>query len=409
MKILVISLYYSPDHTGIANYASSFAKASGEKGHDVQVVTGFSFYPKWRKRKEDRRVLYRSEINGKVKVLRNYLYVPQKPTTVKRIIQEISFLFFATLGLFRVNKPDVIVCFTTPILLGFWSSVVAKLFRSRLIINVQDFQLEAALSLGMTKPSTITRILEWFEVRSYRSATYVSSITESMCNILTVKKKLDPEKVLLWPNWINPDQYDISIIEQGTFRNKNGIDKDTLVVCYAGNIGLKQGLENLVKIAASVGENRKILFLIIGNGAALPYLQEMVKEDKLEYRVRFMPLLSADEYPCLLKDIDLFVLPQKKTAFDVYFPSKLMGILLCRVPLLLLADKDSELYRTVQAKDVGSCFEFDDLAGTTAFMAGFDKNSQPVKERVEKGVQFANEFDEKKVIAEILNKIKNEN
>ncbi|TXJ24999.1 MAG: colanic acid biosynthesis glycosyltransferase WcaI [Chitinophagaceae bacterium] len=409
MNILIVSLYFRPDHTGIANYAGGFATAAARNGHNVQVITGFPFYPQWRKQKQDRLKFFRSDKDGNVKVLRSYLYVPSKPNTIKRILQELSFLAFATPGLLRVKKPEIIVCFTTPILLGFWSSIVSRIFRAKLIINVQDFQLEAALSLGMAKKSGVTRILEWFEKRSYKRADYVCSITSSMCEILTKKKNVPIEKTILWPNWINMGDYDLSPIQTYTFRRQHQIDKETLLVCYAGNIGLKQGMESLLEIVAKVGGVRKLLFLIVGNGAALPHLKGLVQENNLTAMVKFLPLLSAKEYLTLLKDIDIFVLPQKKTAFDVYFPSKLMGILIGKVPLLLLADKESELFKTVSQKNAGTCFEFGDTDGASAFIRDFDANKSEIKAKIEDGFRFACDFDEQKVISEILNMVNDEN
>lgn len=402
MKILTISLYFHPDHTGIANYANGFAIAAQNQGHEVEVITGFPFYPSWMKRKQDRFTLFRTEKLDSIKIFRSFLYVPARPSTVKRVLQELSFLVFATVGLVRVKKPDLIVCFTTPILLGFWSSLVSRIFKSKLVINVQDFQLEAALSLGMSKRSTITSVLEAIEKSSYKRANYVSSITVSMCKVLTGKKNVDPTKVLLWPNWINITDYNLSLLEPGLFRQRYGIEKDTTIVCYAGNIGLKQGLEVLVDIAERVMVHDKVLFLIAGNGAALNSLQALCKERALN-NILFLPLLSSQEYLHLLRDIDIFVLPQKKTSFDVYFPSKLLGILACEVPLVLLADSESELFKTVASRNIGNCFEMDEVGRASDFISNFEKEAKDIKEKVSNGTLFAMEFDENKVISEALN------
>jgi colanic acid biosynthesis glycosyl transferase WcaI len=401
MKILVISLYFHPDHTGIANYANGFAMSAQGQGHEVEVITGFSFYPNWKKRKQDRLTFFHTEKFNSIKIFRSYLYVPSKPNTIKRVIQEISFLVFATFGLIRVKKPDIIVCFTTPILLGFWSSLVSRIFRSKVVINVQDFQLEAALSLGMSKKSRITGILENIEKASYKRAHLVSSITKSMCEILIQKKGVAPKKVFLWPNWINSNEYDFTNVKKGLFRERYNIEKDATIVCYAGNIGLKQGLEVLIEMAGRIKLERKIIFLIAGNGAALKSLQLLSEEMELN-NILFLPLLSSSEYRQLLNDIDIFVLPQKKTDFDVYFPSKLLGILACEVPLMLLADINSELYKTVESRGVGTCFEMDSVDNASDFVLNFRRNSKDIEEKVSNGVRFAKEFDEEKVISEAL-------
>jgi colanic acid biosynthesis glycosyl transferase WcaI len=57
MKLLISSMTFAPDHSGIALYATDFAVYAAEQGHEVTVVTGFSWYPKWEKRPEDKRKL----------------------------------------------------------------------------------------------------------------------------------------------------------------------------------------------------------------------------------------------------------------------------------------------------------------------------------------------------------------
>src|SRR5688572_6311788 len=94
MKVLVSSLAFYPDHSGIPLYSSDFAFFAANQGHTVSVVTGFPFYPSWKKRREDKGVLFRKDVHQNVKIYRGYLYVPGNPTAIKRILQEMSFLFF---------------------------------------------------------------------------------------------------------------------------------------------------------------------------------------------------------------------------------------------------------------------------------------------------------------------------
>lgn len=207
MKIQVLSQSFYPDHSGISLYASEFAFYASEKGHEVEVITGFGFYPRWEKSKEDKRKILSTEVKGKVKILRGYIYVPKNPTTFKRVIHEISLLTSASLNFFRAKKPDVIVVFTTPILLGFLTSIFKRLYKCKLIINVQDFQLEAASSLQMTKRKFLFSILSAIEKTSYKNADLVTSISHSMYDILKYNKKLEEKKIDLWPNWIQKKVY----------------------------------------------------------------------------------------------------------------------------------------------------------------------------------------------------------
>ena len=72
MKLLVSSMTFAPDHSGISIYATDFATYAAEQGHAVTVVTGFSWYPKWVKRPEDELKLFRTDIYKGMKILRGY-------------------------------------------------------------------------------------------------------------------------------------------------------------------------------------------------------------------------------------------------------------------------------------------------------------------------------------------------
>lgn len=344
-KVLIYSLDFYPDHSGISIYSTDFAKYCKENNLDVTVITGFPFYPDWKKNKTDQFQFFRTDVYDNIKILRGYIYVPKKPSSSKRIIHELSFLLFAFFNSFFVKKPDFVIAFTTPVLLGALASFMNRFWKAKLIINVQDFQIEAATSLGMLKESTLLKYLEKIEKWSYNNATYVSSISQSMVALIAEKKNITKEKILFWPNWIDNIPTD-KPIEKGVFRRKIGVSLGKKIIAYAGNIGKKQGLESLVDLAFDFKENTDVIFLIIGNGAASPEIEEYAATKKLS-NLQFFPFLNSEEYQYFLKDIDLFFIPQIKIPFDVYFPSKLLGIMSVGVPLIIYTDKESELYKTL--------------------------------------------------------------
>ncbi len=238
MKIIISSLVFYPDHSGIALYSTDFARFCAEQGHDVDVITGFSFYPHWQKKIEDKGKLFRMDEMDGVRIHRGYIYVPQKITPLKRIVSELSFLSSAVVNFFKVGKADAIVVFTTPVLLGWLTIWFKWLYKSKLIINVQDFQIEAAESLGLLNESIILKFIKYLENNSYNNADHVTSISNSMVDVL---KKKGINNYLLWPNWIDVKE-EGRLPSPRTFRGKFNLD-DEFIIAYAGNIGEKQGLE----------------------------------------------------------------------------------------------------------------------------------------------------------------------
>src|SRR5439155_19043573 len=118
------------------------------------------------------------------------------------------------------------------------------------------------------------------------------------------------------------------------------------------NIGLKQGLEVFVDLAKRFEENERLKFLLIGDGAALNEIKSYAFEKSTRNLV-FLPFLNESEYKDFLNDLDIFFMSQKKTPIDIYFPSKLLGIVAAGKTLILSSDENSELYKTRKNNRIG--------------------------------------------------------
>lgn len=120
VKILVSSINFHPDHSGIALYSTDLPVYCAEHGHEVTMVTGFPYYPSWRKSPQDSRRLFGTDEYENVKVLRGYLYVPEEVSTLKRILHELSFVVFAILNFLRAGRHDCIVIFSPRCCSAWW-------------------------------------------------------------------------------------------------------------------------------------------------------------------------------------------------------------------------------------------------------------------------------------------------
>src|SRR2546428_12354686 len=118
MRIIVWGINYTPEITGIAPHNVALCEFLQRHGQDVEMVTTFAYYPAWRKRAEDRHLLYRTGgING-VKIHRCWHFVPARVSAVKRILHEATFVFTSILRVLSLKRPDGYVVVSPPLLLG---------------------------------------------------------------------------------------------------------------------------------------------------------------------------------------------------------------------------------------------------------------------------------------------------
>jgi colanic acid biosynthesis glycosyl transferase WcaI len=393
---------FAPDHSGIALYATDFATYAAEQGHTVTVVTGFSWYPKWVKRPEDKRKLFRTDSYKGMKILRGYLYVPKHVTTITRMIQEISFILFAGINFLRAGKQDVIVVFTTPINLGLVGVLFRKLWGSKLLINIQDLQLDAAKSLGMLNKLPIVSVMNHLERYSYEKSDVVSSISTAMVGLVD-KKGIEKEKTYLWPNWINVAEAN-SHGTKGSFRSKFPQYADKIIIGYAGNIGVKQGLSVLVDLSERFKHRKDLIFLIIGQGGDVDNLKKYASQ-KGTTNLDFIDFLSQEEYYNFLSDVDVVFISQKKDSGDVYFPSKLLGIMAKEKLTFVSADVDSEIYKVITENKLGITSDFGKIDQLEEQLTDYLNNPENFAIYRTNAYRYVQQFDREYVLDNVLKRI----
>src|SRR2546421_2902207 len=254
MRVIVWGINYAPEFTGIAPHTVALCKFLVGQGHDVEMVTSFPYYPTWQKRAEDRGHLYRTDVVNSVPVHRCWHFVPARVSAFKRIVHEGSFVFTSTLRALFLRRPDVFVVVSPPLLLGVAAWFVGKLKRAPFVFHVQDIQPDAAVGLGMLKPSSFTRALYGLEAFAYRHAARVSGITRGMLKTF-LRKGVPASKLIYFPNAIDLKSEAVPP-PRGEFRKRHGFAPGEFLAVYAGNLGVKQGLEVLLETAALLQDQR---------------------------------------------------------------------------------------------------------------------------------------------------------
>lgn len=343
MRVIVWGINYAPEFTGIAPHNVALCEFLSGRGHDAQMVTTFSYYPTWKKRPEDRGHLYRTdEING-VRVHRCWHFVPPQVSALKRILHEASFIVTSTLRVLVLSRADTYVIVSPPLLLGAAGWLVGKTKRAPFIFHVQDMQPDAAVGLGMLRAGWFTRALYALEAFAYRSAARVSGITRGML-VKFRRKGVPEEKLIYFPNAISLAPKGIAH-ERGEFRQKNGLPLRKFLAVYAGNLGVKQGLDVLIEAARLVRDD-SIHIVICGDGAQRDVLTEQIRTLRLP-NISMLPLQQGENYTALLNEADLCFITQQSGSGNSFFPSKLLGLLAQSKPVITVADPESELAEAV--------------------------------------------------------------
>lgn len=289
------------------------------------MVAAPPYYPQWRVSPGYKgRAYSREDLHG-VRVFRCPLWVPRQPNGIKRLVHLASFALasFPVVLFQSFWKPRWVFCVAPTILNAPGALLAARLCGARSWLHVQDFELDAALELGLVSKSPLfSRLAGFFEKRWLSKFDRISTISNRMLDKLK-DKGVDPGKIYLLPNWVDTGSIH-PIQAKNPLREEFGIPADVHVVLYSGNLGFKQGLEVLVDAARLLQKENNVLFVICGDGAARG---EIVDRSKGLPNVIFLPVQPLDRLNWLLNLADVHVLPQKADVADLVMPSKLGGML----------------------------------------------------------------------------------
>ena len=345
MKILVYGINYSPELTGIGKYTGEMVEWMAQQGHDVRVITAPPYYPQWKVNGRYSSWRYRRE-EGDAIVWRCPLYVPEQPSTLKRLLHLGSFAlssFFPLLAQ-RRWKPDRIIGVVPTLFCTPGMRLLAKLSGARTLLHIQDYEVDAMLGLGMAgkgKRGAVAKLASAFERSGLLNMDHISTISRSMMN-KAQEKGVDAQKVIFFPNWSEVARFrDVNDADALALRQQLGLPDDKKIILYSGNIGEKQGLESVIDAAALLSE-QPWLFVIVGQGGGKARLESMSSERGLN-NVMFFPLQSYDALPALLKMADCHLVVQKRGAADAVLPSKLTNILAVGGNAVITAEPETEL------------------------------------------------------------------
>jgi glycosyltransferase involved in cell wall biosynthesis len=329
MRIGVLSQWYAPE-TGGGSVPGVLARSLAERGHEVQVVTGFPNYPTGQiapgyqiQRKLD-------ECDGpRVAVRRVALYPNHGQTTVKRFLNYSSFaLSAATSGMRKLRNVDAIWVYNSPATVGL-PSILASTFRGPPhLMHVMDLWPDSILLSGLVDRPTyevMARVLESWSELTYRQASAIACTSRGTIDLL-VQRGVPENKLHYIPVWTDESVYFPAPYDEELAEQLGVCDRFTLL--YAGSLGRAQGLDDFLKVCGRLRDVDELRILIVGSGVLDSQLRKQAEEMKLQ-NVRFLGQLPAAEMGRLLSisDLNLVSLRKDDLLASIALPSKLPGIL----------------------------------------------------------------------------------
>ncbi len=384
MKVLLTSLYFYPEKVGISVTATDCAKFIAGFGHEVSVICGMPFYPEWKIHRDYKNKLWKTEKLENIGLKRVWVYVPQKPSPIKRILHEATFSFLVLLRSV-IQRFDLLLCISPPLTLGFVSVLVAMVKKKKLWFFVKDIQPDAAVDLGMIRNKKFIKLMFWVEKFIYAHSEKIIVLSEGMARNLTAKG-VPRAKILIIPDSIDVKELAPRKSSVSKFRRRYALD-DRFLVLYSGNIGVKQNPAIIVECAKLLQDNPEIFFAVVGEGAMKKPVQELINKYGLS-NIRIFPLCERCELGDMLASADVLLAPQRREVKDIVVPSKLLAYFTSKRPVLAAAHPSSEVAKIINGNQAGIVVAPEDVKAMANGILSLKMNKNKADEIGERAYQF---------------------
>jgi len=333
-RVTVLSLHYPPDATGVAPYAGALAAGLSARAHRVTAYVGHPFYPEWAIRPGYGQWKSTATIDG-VTVHRLLHYVPRPPRGLRRLLSEIS--FGVRLLSSKLDAPSVVIA-VSPALFAIAIAVLRIRLtpaRPRLVVWVQDIY---TLGMAETKEGggLSIRITKFVERSVLRAADKVVAIHPRFAVYLVEDLGIARDRVVVIRNWTHLSP--TAGMSQRDARAALGWPTNVALAVHTGNMGAKQGLENVVE-AARLADERKapITFILVGNGGERERLERQARGVD---RIAFVDPLDDGDYRRALAAANCLVVNELPGVAAMAVPSKLTSYFDAGRPIVAATDSN---------------------------------------------------------------------
>jgi colanic acid biosynthesis glycosyl transferase WcaI len=337
----VFNQYYAPAFESTAQLLTQLCEALAED-YDVTVVTGVV----------EGAAAGREHRNG-VEVVRVASTAYERRRLSRRAANYLTYVISSVRAGVRERRPDIVLCMSDPPFVPTFAWLAARRHRVPYVAVVQDVFPEIAVELGRLRSPTLVRILDALVGFGLRRAARVVAIGETMRTRLA-EKGIGEDRVVVIRNWV--DVHELSPRpKDNAWARQNGLE-DKFVVMHSGNVGHAQNLEVLVRAATFLRDLDDLRVVVIGSGARQAELVALSERLETE-QVMFMPYQPREALPESLSTGDMHFVGLVRGLSGFIVPSRMNGVLSVGRPVIVAADRESEIVKVVESSGAGVVIE----------------------------------------------------
>lgn len=342
---------YVPDPASVGQHMADVAVEMARRGWRVVVLTSRNEY-------DDPRTTYpATERRTGVEIRRLPWCSFGKASIAIRVLGGLSFLFQAIIHGLLVGPVDLILVSTVPPMASLGAVVLGWLKRAGIKYWVMDVNPDQLVALGrMTPTATAVRMLDRMNRWVLARADHVIVLDRFMADRVNAKRDIRG-KLSIIPPWPLDDHLAPVSHDDNPFREAHGL-AGKFVVMHSGNHGLTNPFDTVLRAAARLEHDARLVFLFVGGGVG----KRGVEQAGLS-NVRSLPYQPLEALRYSLSAADVHLVTMGDGVVGIVHPCKVYGALAVGRPIVFLGPAVSHVGDLLARDAVGWGFRHGDVDG----------------------------------------------
>ena len=363
MKVLFLSISALP-HVSEHSISLDLLHEFKRNGHEIYIVAGLE--------KKDSRETFLAEEAG-CHILRVKIGNNKKANIITKGITTLMLpkLYISAIKKYFSDVRFDLVLYPTPPITHYETvKFIKKRDGARSYLMLKDIFPQNAVDIGMMSKSGVKGVLYKLfrkkEKKLYALSDRIGCMSQANVDyVLKHNPEIDPTKVEICANSIEPQDMRVSAEERAALREKYGIPQDKRVLVYGGNLGRPQGIPFLIDCLRAEKENADAFFLVVGDGTEYAKLEAFVNEEK-PANMKLLKRLPKEDYDRLVAacDVGLIFLDHRFTIPN--FPSRLLAYMQAGLPVLAATDPNTDIGKVIVEGGFGWWCESNDVSAFRA-------------------------------------------
>lgn len=257
-------------------------------------------------------------------------------------IEQVSLVKEGLKGKFEVYegakiKSDIVHVHTIDPKFYFKAKAARKYGHSVGYVHMLPETVETSLNM----PKFAKKIFYWYMIKFYKSMQYLVTVNPYFIGELA-RYGVDKSKVTYIPNYVSSEQFHpVSHDEKMKLREKYGIDKNKFTVMSAGQLQVRKGIFDFLKIAEQLPDVQFVWAGGFSFGAITDGYKEITKVvENPPHNVKFLGIVDRSEMNGIYNIADVMLL----ASFEELFPMTILEAMCANIPILL---RDLEIYNDI--------------------------------------------------------------